>query len=454
MTRSVHSMIVGSAMALLAAACVPVAQSTPAPASGAATVAASASAAAQGSGSAQGPVTIKYFSALNEDEPYVRAYKEIIAQFEKEHPGTTVEVNWMGRSMSSKLRPLLQSGTRPDIVEDDLQVMHSGLMGDGLIGDLSAELDGPALTPGGTWRSTWADGSLELLSIAGQNNTLPFWVNAAQVFYDQRVFDKSGLKPPQTWAELQALCTKVATSNQPCFAQDGTNAVNNDQWFSIFSDRLLGCDGWAKAAADRTGQTWLEPGYLEVARKVYSIKSEGLFSKGFEGSQYPAAQVDWVNGSAALLLLQDWVVSELTDAAPADFKFRSFPFPTIDGKGVTTQVEMYQWGFGMFKDAPNRAPAIEFLKFFTSPDSVAKLQDPFGFVTAVKTDTEPLNNGDSQANITAATELCGYLGGLVADDPAYLDKVFQPLGDKLLYNEITPEEFIQQISEATKNFKG
>ena len=347
------------------------------------------------------PVTLQWFSALNENEPYVAGYKQIISSYEAAHPNVKIDVTWMGRSLSTKIRPLLQSGTKPDIIEDDLQIMYAGLRKDGLVVDLTSYLNQPGYQVTTPWKDSWATGSLELLSSTGQLDTLPFWVNATQIFYDERIFTANGLAAPKSWDDLMAICATLKTKNLPCFGQEGGTADYNMFWMSELTDRLIGPDALQAAALDKTGKTWEQPGYLAAATKEASLKANGYFPKGFEGSQYPAAQIAWVNGKDAFYLLSDWLPSELVDKTPAGFVFRSFPFPTVDGKGSQGDVEMYQWGFALYKDSVHPAEAVDFMRYFTSPDVFKPLQTDYGFVSAIKTTFIPKNNADSQANIRA-----------------------------------------------------
>jgi ABC-type glycerol-3-phosphate transport system substrate-binding protein len=449
-------LVAAAIFALLLAACNPSGAATTAPTAAPSTAPASAVAGASQAPSvaptpAQ-PVTLTWYSALNETEPYVAAYKQIIASYEALHPNVTINVTWMGRQLSTKIRPLLQSGTKPDIIEDDLQIMYAGLRKDGLVADLTPYLAQPGYNTTDTWKSQWTTGSLELLSSPGQLTTLPFWVNGTQVFYDQRTFDKYNFSVPTTWDQLMTMCATLKAANQPCFGEEGGFADYNMYWLSELSDRLMNGTALLQAATDKTGQMWLQPGFLTAAQDEASLKSSGYLPKGFEGSQYPAAQIAWVNGKSAFYLLSDWLPSELVDKTPTGFAFKSFPFPTVGGQGSPTDVEMYQWGFSLFKDSAHPQEAIDFMKYFTSADIFKPLQTDYAFVSGIKTTFTPKDNADSQANIDAATAVHGYAGGLVAQAPDYLSSVLEPLNDKLIFNTITPEQFISQISQKTIDY--
>ena len=116
------------AVYVLVAACTPLGASSPAPlATVQPTVGASQAGGPSPSASSTAPVTLEWYSALNENEPYVAAYKKIVADYHALHPNVTIHVTWMGRQLSTKIRPLLNRASKPDIIEDDLRIMYAGL---------------------------------------------------------------------------------------------------------------------------------------------------------------------------------------------------------------------------------------------------------------------------------------------------------------------------------------
>src|SRR5436190_6119272 len=93
-------------IAVLAVACTPSGAASPVATSAPSLV--SGSTGPSGSTTTGQPVTLEWYSALNENEPYVADYKKIIASYQALHPNVTIHVTWMGRQLSTKIRPLLQ----------------------------------------------------------------------------------------------------------------------------------------------------------------------------------------------------------------------------------------------------------------------------------------------------------------------------------------------------------
>src|SRR3954453_13266262 len=166
--------------------------------------------------------------------------------------------------------------------------MYAGLRKDDPVAHLTPYLAQAGYNTPTAWKDMWSPGSLELLSTPGKFSTLPFWVNATQVFYDQRLFTKYNFTPPQTWDDLMAMCATLKKDSVPCFGEEGGFADYNMFWLSELTDRLIGPDALLKAATDKTGQEWLKPDYASAATKEASLKANGYLPKGFEGSQYPA----------------------------------------------------------------------------------------------------------------------------------------------------------------------
>jgi raffinose/stachyose/melibiose transport system substrate-binding protein len=397
-------------------------------------------------------VTLKFYSFLNEEEPYVAIYKEIIADFEETYPNTSVDVTWMGRELPTKIRPLLQAGDIPDLIEVDAPMIYAGMVKEGLIGDLTEDLNTPAYNSDKLWKDTFVSDALKMYALEGEVNVIPHWTDVIQIYYDQRLFDEYDLEPAETWDELMEICEVFKENDIPCFGQDGTTNFYNAMWLEMVAARLMDGQALLRAGMDETGEIWREPAYLEAAKKVYSLHENGYFMDGWQGSQYPAAQMDWVNGKTGLFLMYSWLPAETVDAAPDGFVFRSFPFPTVDGKGSPAQLEMWDCGFSVMKDAPHWDEAVTFMKFFTAPENYIKLQEEYGFVSSIKTGAVPAFNSDAQTNIERGTEVVLPEHGLSAEAPDYTSEVYYPLDDRLIFNKITSEEFIDQISEKTVEY--
>ena len=94
---------------------------------------------------------------------------------------------------------------------------------------------------------------------------------------------------------------------------------------------MAGKDAFREAAYDETGEKWGDPEFLEAAQMIRDLQDAGYFQKSFEGSVWPAAQVQWVNDEIAMLLMGAWLPNEMSEQAPEGFEISLFAFPSVSG---------------------------------------------------------------------------------------------------------------------------
>jgi ABC-type glycerol-3-phosphate transport system substrate-binding protein len=392
------------------------------------------------------PVTIEYFSGWNEGEPYVTLFKEIIADFEKENPGIKVNATWNGRESLTKLRPMLLAGQVPDITDHGADELVGALVNEGLAQPLDDYLATDATGQAMKWKDTFLPGQIELYQKEGKSYTIPFWLDTTGFYYDGKLFADQGVQPATTWTDFLALCDTLKSKGVSPLVADGGIDFYNAYYYTHFVERVLGIGAFYAAAADKTGATWDQPGYLQAAQMVRELVDKGYFIQGFEGYTWPAGQVDFVQGAGAMLLCSTWIPAETKDSAPAGFEYRFFPVPLVDGgKGKSTDAEVFQWAWVVLKDAKHKDEAVKFLKFWLQPKYVDRMATEYNAIMSLKGSAAPPLNADANAFLGQATATFRLYDGVSADFPEYWKTIFLPLDDQLIFGKLSAEEFIAQV---------
>ncbi|RPI47460.1 MAG: extracellular solute-binding protein [Chloroflexi bacterium] len=389
---------------------------------------------------------MEYFSGWNEGEPYVPLFREIIADFEAENPGIKVNATWNGRESLTKLRPMILAGTIPDITDHGADELFGALVKEGLTQPLNDYLDTEAIGQAMKWKDTFLPGQLELYQKEGEFHTIPFWLDTTGFYYNGKLFAEQGVQPANTWSEFMALCDTLKNNGVAPLVADGGIDFYNAYYFSHFVQRVLGTGALHAAAEDKTGARWDDPGYLQAAQMVRELLDKECFIDGFEGYQWPAGQVDFVQGAGAMLLCSTWIPAETKDSAPAGFEYRFFPPPLVEaGKGKITDAEIFQWAWVVLKDAKHKDEAVKFLKFWLQPKYVDRMATEYNAIMALRGAAVPPLNADATAFLGQATDTFRLYDGVSADFPEYWKTVFLPLDDQLLFGKLTPEEFIAEV---------
>jgi raffinose/stachyose/melibiose transport system substrate-binding protein len=73
------------------------------------------------------------------------------------------------------------------------------------------------------------------------------------------------------------------------------------------------------------------PGFLQGLKMLQDLRDKGAFLKGFEGTDFTAAQAQFFQGKAGMILMGSWLVSEMAAVIPKDFQIGVVAFPKVAG---------------------------------------------------------------------------------------------------------------------------
>lgn len=250
-----------------------------------------------GSGTASNQnVTIDYWSEFSQGEPLQIWLADAFKQFETE-TGIKVKPTWAGRDVITTLRSKLMSGQVPDIVEQSNSELTAGLVDNGLAAPLDSYLATKAYNSSQNWIDTFTPNVLNQMKYKDNKiYVLPRDTYTSGFFYSASLFKKLGLQPPQTWDQFLQVCEALKKQGIAPLAADGNIQFYNFWYFAWLATREVGPDKLYAAAADKTGESWRDPGFLEAAKKLRYLIDHQYLAQGYEGSAYPAGQVNWTLG--------------------------------------------------------------------------------------------------------------------------------------------------------------
>lgn len=394
-----------------------------------------------------------YWVMWNEGEPEQMVIAETVAAFEEAYPNVNVKLTWAGREVLTKSRSALLAGTQLDLVDQAADELNAALMKTDLVMPLDDLLTEQAYGEDVAFQDVFVPGVLEPYKKDGKVVFIPYMVVTSAFWYDENYFTENNLEVPETWDELMQMCETLKGQGKACIAQDGTVDFYNAYYFYWLAERILGPGAWYATVSDPTGNAWDDPGWLEVARKVQEPVEKGYFMDGWEGNVWPAGQVAWSQGEAAIILVGSWVPNETKQTARPDFKYRGFLFPNVEGgKGKTTEMESFLIGWVIPKDAKNAAAAREFIKFSMQKQFRERSVDE-GKNMAARADVPmPDVLPDLKGWFESSTLLFKPYDGVQADHPSWWTTIFLPEQDKLIKLQITPEQFIQTMKEQSAGY--
>jgi raffinose/stachyose/melibiose transport system substrate-binding protein len=396
---------------------------------------------------------IVYWSMWNEQEPAAKEIAALAKKYMKSHPDTKITINWNGRQNQVKVRTALNGGTAIDLIDGELDNLAGGLVTAGQAIPFDTLLDTAGPDGEAKFRDLFLPAALDVAKHNGKVYQIPYDYNPYAFYYNKKMWTEAGVTAaPKTWDELLAALEKVKAAGHNGLAVESDAGVYNIKYLTYMLERLRGPDFLMKAVEDKSGETWKDPAVLEAMTKLRVLWTKGYIPEDSRGFQWPAAQQTIGLGDTSGELVGSWLPIELRDTAGPDFKWGTVPFPTVDGKGDTTHVEVLLVSYVILATSKNQAEAQDFIKFMLSRDS----QQEYSTVAlrpGVNKSVEWVKElADVRTIAASATLLLAEDDGVKAKYPDFVSNVLEPVNNKAFLGDLTPAQFVDELASRTKNY--
>jgi raffinose/stachyose/melibiose transport system substrate-binding protein len=303
---------------------------------------------------------VRFLTGTEETATQERAVTEIqVNRFEEQHPKYALEREAIGPDqMSNVIQSRLRSDEPPDVFTYDTGPGFGGVLAEaGLVLPLE-----DAYQQRGWGIYEWAK------QRATYNGTLygvPDQVEEIIVFYNKDLVPEM----PKTVAELRQIASELKGQGIIPFAFG-----NQEQWpaghlFSIGVSNVLGREGLDDILyADGR---WDTPEVEEAINLLFrDFVESGYYPEGLSSLSSDGANALFYTGEAAMNPTGTWLVPEIVQTGQ-DFEVGFFPFPSIEGSGISPPAGL---GSGLFvaKKASTPRGAIDYIDYLLE-ESTARL---------------------------------------------------------------------------------
>lgn len=311
--------------------------------------------------------------------------------FEAENPGVKVEVE-ANPELAADIPNRLENGSKDDIffshgIAWELQAVQGRI--EPLDDLLQQEVEN------GIKLIDKIDSSLlETAKFAGKTYKLPWTKGVGGLVYNAKMFRENNWEVPTTYDELLALADTINEANLPVPGASSRHTVKPFVWSqeTYYWDYLV-FDWWAQIDGIEFFKNYnkvespdmFNPGQypgLEKALTAWTdlvAKNPNYSVEDSVGKQYMAAQMDFLNGYAAMIPNAQWLESEMSENIdPSKVEMKMMPAPMLseakkDANGNPIRVN-YTVGAGdsiiIPKKAPNKELAKKFLLFLAKDDTI------------------------------------------------------------------------------------
>jgi ABC-type glycerol-3-phosphate transport system substrate-binding protein len=174
---------------------------------------------------------------------------------------------------------------------------------------------------------------------------------------------------PKTVGELRGVAEELKLRGTIPLAFGNREQYPAGHMFSVAASNVLGRQGLDNILYGN--ERWDVPEVVEAIELFFrNFVESGFYPQNVNALTYDGANALFYSGEAAMLPTGTWLVSEIVQTVQ-DFEVGFFPFPSIDGSGISPPAGL---GAGLFvaKEASNPQGAIEFIDYLLQ-DSTARL---------------------------------------------------------------------------------
>jgi ABC-type glycerol-3-phosphate transport system substrate-binding protein len=398
---------------------------------------------------------IVYYSMFSEGEPLQQVLAQATQDFMTENPDIEVESIWAGRQNLTQLQSVLAAGDQVDLVDHSDDRVYNAVVVPGLALPLDQYLETNAYNSQTKWKDTFVASALEIGKSQKDGKTYLIarddYISA--YFYNTTILRDAGVVPTitgMTWSDFVKMLKAIQDKGIVPLGADGNLSFYNNWYTTYLMLRVAGKDVYREAAYDKTGQKWRAPEFLRAAKLLKELQDARFFQKGFEGSVWPAAQVQWVNSKISMIFCGAWLPAEMAPQMPPGFKTDMFAFPVIEAGKGNDLVEHWANTYAILSSTRAPDAAVKYLKYITSPkvvQAIVKIGTPMPIVGA------PVPVGlENQYKILDQSKAIPARAGLNTEIPEYMNNVFNVCSDKFFQLQNGPEEFIECLATSSARY--
>jgi raffinose/stachyose/melibiose transport system substrate-binding protein len=293
------------------------------------------------------------------------SFDVLIANFERAYPNIKVNASYAPQPVVYQLETTeLAAGNAPDLL--------ATFPGCGTPISTCVLAKGGYLAP--LIRAPWTRWSLpSVISLSKYHQGLVAFltsVGPVGVFTNDDLFRKLGLKVPQTFPQLLALCRRAKADGTVAFDFAGADETA----FSWLVMPLAVADVYAEnkrwQAELKAGNVTFEgtPGWHEALQQVIEMNDAGCFAPGASGTTQAGAIAEFAQGQG-LMTIESSGQKGVIDAATPRFGYTFQPFPAGATAGTTPMYVGMGGGLSVnaHSSASDQAAAQTFIDFVARP---------------------------------------------------------------------------------------
>lgn len=329
-------------------------------------------------------ITWMFWDDLNAtDDLITKGYKEVIDRYNEQYKGK-YHVNVVTTNLEeydTKLNALIAAGQTPDVFICNPGPNLTQYVKAGVAADLTDILKNQE----SDWYATFNDGIFERITYDDKIMAIPTNFAAACVFYNTEMFDKVGVKPPETFKDMLDVCQKLKDAGYTPISCSANTAWCLSMIAGYLCDREGGPDnleGITNGTLDWTSDTFIKAGNDLKELSQY-------FQESAAGDSNDQATANFYNGETGMLVQGSWAIGQINGNKP-DFEDKCgvFRFPAIDGGADPNRMIVKTDNLVMSSTTKHQDAAIALMKTFTDETAEKYTAEVGGKIPVTKVEVD------------------------------------------------------------------
>ena len=334
------------------------------------------------SGSESGDKTkISFMHWRGEDKA---VFDEIIAEFQKENPDISVEMNiYPSDQYLGTAQRMLQEGSTGDVFASFPGAQFQSLQEAGIFEDLSSE----------KFVSNFDENLISVGQVDGKQYALPYQLVFNMPIYNKGMFEELGLEVPKSWSEFQALCDTLLENGITPIAFPGADIGPNQFMNSMVMNNAPDEKIFAKllSGEEKLTNEW----WVKTLEDFQLLEQKGYIQKNALGTNQDAAMAMVANEEAAMLATGSYHMASLLGLNPELQLDLLAPITVEESEAVYEGINTATFMLAVNSNSEKKEQAKKFIEYLSQPEVASKYANETGqhlTVTDVKYESEALKN--------------------------------------------------------------
>lgn len=264
---------------------------------------------------------------------YGRAwFDELKKGFESTHENVTVELEG-DPGIAEKIGPRIESGTNlPDVVY--MPAAWVTMAAKGQLLDLTDLYNGPS-ADGGVFKDTLTEAAQKAALYQDTPYVIPWSDGVLGMAYNAGMFEEHGWEVPATWAEFAELAEKITAEGIAPIVYPGQVITYWDFAIRPLIVQAGGLSYIDEALAMESPEVMNNPAKLRALQQYEELFKHNWLMNGSSAMNHTEAQMQFVNGKAAMIPNGNWLENEMKASLPAGFRMKMMSVPLLDNAQQT-----------------------------------------------------------------------------------------------------------------------